>query len=624
MMYLTADIVKWAIGTLRKNCHPFVGITFLASKISDLPVGSTTETSMDAITKSHLEKHHRLDPNSEFFFQPFKSTKNTYWVAADYSSSGLQSINTRTFNEAFLHPKRSRQWGLAEGYINRISKRLKETRGYGRVSLAAMAVWVGKDVHWNSDTDIESIVQQFKETFSLSDEEVTELFNDDIAPPDTLLIIDEEVPDLKSVAYDFALPPDAPSQTEGTLASIHLTNVGPAKEFCLDFGERLTLIAGDNGLGKSFLLDAAWWALTSTWAGYPAQVFASVRSVTPEITYTIRNFTGQEIVGESQFDWKNHTWSHISNRPSIAALSIYTRADGSFAIADETRGRLLTDGPKSLSLFTSREVWEGKPGEIEGLIRDWVTWQLSTDTGPFTMLTRLLEHLSPDDIGPLEPGDPIRIPGDPRNIPTIKHEYGKVPVLFTSAGIQRILLLAYLIIWSWKEHLLASEQSGITPQRKMVIIVDELEAHLHPKWQRLVLPALMSIGKLLSEELEIQVIAATHSPMVLASIEDEFSKDSDVLAHLSLVDGAVHLEQLDFYKYGDMSSWLMSPVFGLPHARSRAAEKVIEDAKSLQLSDEPSLDAVHQVTMRLKRTLSPDDIFWSRWIYFARNLGDEI
>jgi hypothetical protein len=30
------------------------------------------------------------------------------------------------------------------------------------------------------------------------------------------------------------------------------------------------VITGDNGLGKSFLLDVAWWALTRTWAGHPA------------------------------------------------------------------------------------------------------------------------------------------------------------------------------------------------------------------------------------------------------------------------------------------------------------------------------------------------------------------
>ena len=392
----------------------------------------------------------------------------------------------------------------------------------------------------------------------------------------------------------------------------------------MDFGERLTLIAGDNGLGKSFLLDTGWWALTGTWAGRPAYPFAPGGSVQPRIEYKIQNATGQQLSGESAFDWTTHTWPQSNSPPSVAALSIYARVDGSFAIADDTRARVKTSAPKSLTLFTTREVWDGKAGEIEGLIRDWVTWQLSPDSSPFTMLSRVLEHLSPEDIGPLIPTDPIRIPGDPRRIPAIKHVYGEVPILFASAGVQRILQLAYLIIWSWQEHLLAAQQTGTQPLRKMVIVVDEVEAHLHPKWQRLVLPALMTIGKLLSEQLEIQVIAATHSPMVLASVEDDFSEESDLLVHLSLVDGLVNLETLDFYKYGDVSSWLTSPVFGLSHARSRSAEQAIQQAKDLQLAEEPSLDAVRQVTTRLKQTLAPDDSFWSRWIYFARQLGDDI
>ena len=70
-MFLSSQIVQWAIETLRNNCHPFVGITFLASKSSGLPVGKTAEISIDAVTKSHLLKHHRLDPTSEFFFSTF-------------------------------------------------------------------------------------------------------------------------------------------------------------------------------------------------------------------------------------------------------------------------------------------------------------------------------------------------------------------------------------------------------------------------------------------------------------------------------------------------------------------------------------------------------------------------
>ena len=49
------------------------------------------------------------------------------------------------------------------------------------------------------------------------------------------------------------------------LERLALNNVGPAPEMALDFRPRVNLITGDNGLGKSFLLDMAWWALTRRW-----------------------------------------------------------------------------------------------------------------------------------------------------------------------------------------------------------------------------------------------------------------------------------------------------------------------------------------------------------------------
>ena len=444
-MFLSREIVHWAIRQLRKDCHPFIGITFLASKKSSMPVGETQNMSLDAITRAHLDTHHRLDPRSEFYFQPFKSNRSIYWLAPNYSSSGLQAINTQTFKDAFIHPRNTRKWGFSDTYITKIRDRIREAPGHMAPSLAAMALWIGKDEAWESNTDIETIIWQFLDEFNILEEEIDDLFETSTSPPKRMDVLSAEALDLVGVAYDYALPPDAPSQTEGALTSIQLTDVGPASNFFLEFGERLTLIAGDNGLGKSFLLDVAWWALTGTWASHPAYPFASRRTARPKIEYRIRNAFGKELVGESRFDWKTHSWQGLDSRPSVAALSIFTRVDGSFAIADETRGHLQAGGPKSLSLFSGREVWEGKAGEIEGLIRDWVSWQQSSDTVAFGNLTSVLEHLSPEDTGPLVPSEPVRIPGDPRQIPTIRQSYGDVPVVFASAGIQRILLLAYLI-----------------------------------------------------------------------------------------------------------------------------------------------------------------------------------
>ena len=54
------------------------------------------------------------------------------------------------------------------------------------------------------------------------------------------------------------------------LTKLKLKDVGPAAEMEFDFAPRLSLLTGDNGLGKTFALDIAWWLETGVWAGLPA------------------------------------------------------------------------------------------------------------------------------------------------------------------------------------------------------------------------------------------------------------------------------------------------------------------------------------------------------------------
>ncbi len=625
MRYLSRKAVAWAIRELKGHSHPFIGITYLACKKAEFPEGETKGISLDAVTKKHLEDHHHLDLRSQYYFQPFKSSK--IWVTRKYPSSGLQAINTQTFREVFIHQRGSRRWGFKKNHVEKIHQIVGELSGFNLIPLLAIAIWMGKDREWDDNATQESIIQKFLTSYNITPNEREILFTHQYS---TLVssqgsLFSEEPLDLKAVAYEFAPPPDAPRETEGTLAAIRLVDIGPAKKFDLEFGKRLTLIAGDNGLGKSFLLDVAWWAITGKWATRQVIPFGVSREKRrPTIRFEIRNDAEQSLTGRSYFDWESYSWITQKGRPSVAALCIYARVDGSFVISDEVRAKLQTHTQSYASYFTSDQVWDGKPGDIEGLVRDWVNWQLLRDQDIFSKLTKVLECLSPEDLGPLEPGELTRIPGDPRQIPTIKHPYGDVPIVLSSAGVQRILLLAYVIIWAWQEHTLAAQQIGEEPLRRMVIIVDEIEAHLHPRWQRTMLPALMSVEKLLSEYLEIQIIVSTHSPMILASTESNFSDESDALYHLELEKFDVILEPFEFQKYGDVSSWLTSPVFGLRQARSREAERAIEKAKSVQLGQDPNVSEIETVSDDLRRLLAPDDPFWPRWLFFAEQFGIDL
>jgi AAA15 family ATPase/GTPase len=67
------------------------------------------------------------------------------------------------------------------------------------------------------------------------------------------------------------------------------------------------------------------------------------------------------------------------------------------------------------------------------------------------------------------------------------------------------------------------------PVKHIVILIDEIESHLHPRWQRTLLPSILEVGNALNAEVDLQILATTHAPLVLASIEPSFDEDRDSL-----------------------------------------------------------------------------------------------
>ncbi len=622
-MYLSVNAVLRAINILRTEVHPFLGITYVACKRAGLAVGSLEDVSLDKLTRSHMDEQHRIDRRSDWYFQPFKGGPRL-WIAKKYPSSGLQTVNTQTFSSVFLHPRDSRQWGFAADYLDRMEALLRQNKIRFPVPADALAVWLYKDSDLADISSYEDLVELFFTEYNITEAEQSLLFStmsmeSQLSEGEAFVA---EPLEMTSVLHALPEPPDAQAEGGRTITSLHLQNAGPAPEMTLNFGQRLTIITGDNGLGKSFLLDFAWWVATGLWPDREAMPQGNDQKGTPKVDYTLSGTSGRLSTFTATFDRNSQQWGRQREAMTIEALAVFSRADGSFAVSDPIRSKFNRGAP-GVGCLTSYEVWNGRPGLIEGLIRDWIRWQ-SSDKKIFDQFAAVLKRLSPEDLGALTPGNSVRLPGDPREIPTIQHRYGTVPVTLASSGVQRVLLLAYLIIWSWQEHELAARNLNRLPLRRMMVIVDELEAHLHPKWQRVVLPALMSVGDLLSGDLALQAIAATHSPMILASMESSFDASTDVLYHLYGVESSVRLEETPFVKYGDATGWLTSPLFGLRQARSREAEMAIEEAKRIQLEDEPSFDEVEAVSNKLKRHLGGEDKFWPRWLYFAEQHGVKI
>lgn len=416
------------------------------------------------------------------------------------------------------------------------------------------------------------------------------------------------------------------------LKKLDLRGVGPAKTFGpVEFAPRLNFITGDNGLGKSFLLDIAWWVLTRTWARDTVAV-PHQDEKKPSIDYAYTKSRQEIFSYESLFDRSAQTWPVKQGRPPIPGVVIYAGVDGSFSAWDPARNYWQDKDTQSFERlkafnFTPEQVWKGLEGSggirhCNGLIHDWVLWQKGSDPA-FSDLVKVLDALSPSGEEKLKPGEPVRVGLDVTDYPSLRMAYGQdVALIHASAGMRRIAALAYLLVWTWREHLLACKQTGHNPAKEIIFLVDEIECHLHPQWQRRIIPALLHVMRALTKEnVPVQLIVATHSPLVLASAEPDFDDEQDKIFNIQLQDGQAHIDSGLWAKQGDVVNWLVSPAFGLRQARSVEAEVAIEAAEAWMRGDKDclpvKLNDKEAINQELMRVLRGSDEFWPRWVVWV-------
>lgn len=87
---------------------------------------------------------------------------------------------------------------------------------------------------------------------------------------------------------------------------------------------------------------------------------------------------------------------------------------------------------------------------------------------------------------------------------------GKLPLNVLSQGTQSII--------HWLAHLLIgyAEYYNFPPdfeEKPGILIIDEIDAHLHPSWQRRIIPALTECFP------KLQIFCSTHSPLMLAGLK---------------------------------------------------------------------------------------------------------
>lgn len=139
----------------------------------------------------------------------------------------------------------------------------------------------------------------------------------------------------------------------------------------------------------------------------------------------------------------------------------------------------------------------------------------------------------------------------------------KVPTISLSDGFRSVIALAGDLIWRLLQSFPDLEDPTQAPG---VVLIDELDIHLHPSWQREIAGWLQQVFP------NLQFFVATHSPLVAAGAGPDA-----LTLRLDMIDDQLQIETIPHTDLAsDVDRTLKSPAFGLSSTYSPFTESKIK------------------------------------------------
>jgi predicted ATP-binding protein involved in virulence len=124
-----------------------------------------------------------------------------------------------------------------------------------------------------------------------------------------------------------------------------------------------------------------------------------------------------------------------------------------------------------------------------------------------------------------------------------------------------------------------------------VILIDEIDLHLHPTWQHNIIPQLIKTFP------NCQFLISTHSPHVITHVH------SDNLFVLQMKNGEITVEQ-PRESYGKSAEQILRNIMDLPNSRPDCVVKNLD--KIYQLIDDKKLDEAKDTIALLQKEIADD------------------
>ena len=167
----------------------------------------------------------------------------------------------------------------------------------------------------------------------------------------------------------------------------------------------------------------------------------------------------------------------------------------------------------------------------------------------------------------------------------------KVEVNQLSSGEKSLMMLVSNL--AYRMALLNPFSKDPLKEGQGIVLIDEIDLHLHPRWQRAVIPKLQSIFP------NIQWVITTHSPEVLGEVEN---------ASIYILDNK-QVRLLDFNTFGKDVNRILERIMGV----SERNETVLKDFdRYFELIELDELDDAQKLRQSLEKRIGTDEPLFRR------------
>ena len=309
------------------------------------------------------------------------------------------------------------------------------------------------------------------------------------------------------------------------IKTFRITNAGPFDDITFEFDEQVNVFVGPNNSGKSTALLAL--AKASVYPfEFPTKL---LRRADHEGMWEIDlsdchqeiQVTGYLLAPLSD---RRGTTAHLTALgystfiPSIRRSTEY-RAEGTTILTISKSQNFTFADPSEASLFElgKREMLTETDAS---LVSDEAVISRMVELDYLAYLRRQPEIRQPMEMiatiaSEITEGFRIKYLGIAGNMGSRSPEFetpdGNLPLSALSQGTQSIIQWLARFLFSYAQYYDYPEN---LEEKPAILIVDEIDAHLHPSWQRRIIPALTNNFP------NLQIFCSTHSPLMLAGLDE--------------------------------------------------------------------------------------------------------